>query len=67
MEPGDGGYVDNSLRPMFSGELRIATIIVDSHGRITYFGPQAESLTGFGHAEMIGRDIQVLTTTSIPF
>ncbi|HZE41812.1 MAG TPA: SpoIIE family protein phosphatase [Stackebrandtia sp.] len=67
MERGDPGYVDRILRPMFSGELRIATIIVDSQGRIVYFGHNAEHLTGFGRAEMIGRDIQVLTTTSIPF
>lgn len=58
--PLPGGNVNGSLRPMFGGDLSIATIMVDSNGRIIYFGPHAEVLTGFRRGTVIGRDIQVL-------
>ncbi|CAM3399568.1 SpoIIE family protein phosphatase [Stackebrandtia soli] len=54
-------------RPDFTGDLRIATVIVDAQGRISYFSPQAEELTGFKRSEVIGRDLRVLTSTSAAF
>lgn len=46
--------------------LRIATILVDAHGRVVYFDPRAEELTGFKRADVIGRDVHLLTAASIP-
>ncbi|ADD43815.1 SpoIIE family protein phosphatase [Stackebrandtia nassauensis] len=70
---GSGGFADEPMRMsdgmhrLFNSELRIATVIVDATGTITYFGPNAETLTGFRHTEIIGRDLQVVSGTSAYF
>lgn len=50
---------------MFSGDLRVATIIVDAEARISYFGEAAETLTGFKRNEVVGRHIQMLLPTNV--
>ncbi|GIG71235.1 SpoIIE family protein phosphatase [Phytomonospora endophytica] len=50
----------------FTSALRHATVIVDSAGRVSYFDPVAEQLTGFTRAEIIGRDVHILTGASVP-
>jgi len=52
--------MSDSLGAMFSGDLQVATIVVDADGRISYFGTAAEELTGFSRSDVVGRDIQML-------
>ncbi|GLZ80895.1 hypothetical protein Afil01_57020 [Actinorhabdospora filicis] len=52
--------------PGYAEHLKLATILVDAHGRVVYFDPPAEEMTGFARAEIIGRDVHVLTGASIP-
>lgn len=59
--------ISDGMHRLLNSELRIATVVVDASGTITYFGPNAEALTGFRHTEMIGRDLQVISGTSAQF
>ncbi|GAA4899097.1 PAS domain S-box-containing protein [Stackebrandtia albiflava] len=56
--------MSQSFGAMFSGDLTIATIVVDADRRISYFGSAAEELTGFRRSDVVGRDIQVILSTA---
>ncbi|NUS73463.1 MAG: SpoIIE family protein phosphatase [Corynebacteriales bacterium] len=49
---------------LIAGGIRIATVLIDAAGHIVNWSPAAEDLTGYASADVVGRDIGVITSTS---
>lgn len=54
------------MRERFGADLRAATVLVDSDGRISFFDRRAEELTGFAASDVLGRAVSILSAAAVP-